>query len=494
MDTDKMIPIDSQLENFKQYLDNNRRCILSSRFGNGKSYFLSKFIEKNSENYLFIPIYPVNYQVMDNKDIFELIKRDILIRLLSNEDIKIDGLDNKKTSLLWHFLKTKLLGTIADILEVTPDITLSVGTGIDIGINIGNAIKKIREIKKKYEDRKNDETKDVPNDYIKSFDKLMGSIYEFDTISQLITEIIYEYKQNNPNKKVVLVIEDLDRIDPAHIFRILNVFSAHFDRYDTLSAKEELKDRDNKFGFDKIVLVCDIENIKNIYHHVYGEKTDFLGYINKFSTTLPYKYSLQDLIKDYIINELFEKELVAYPKICDSLAGKIVGMMNPGENVEVNLRTIRERIINAKDLIKETRIQLTKQLQGKYIPAKSAFTYFLSLLRNFEIDFLSFRESIPKDEIISLIGVDWYIVGEFAEDIVFGIRDGYLEMELANYHNSHIISWETIPLTAMQVRHGEGEMPDFSRLYLQDTESVLVKLFYKHIDGIIEFLCKKVII
>lgn len=43
MDTDKMIPIDSQLENFKQYLDNNRRCILSSRFGNGKSYFLSNF-------------------------------------------------------------------------------------------------------------------------------------------------------------------------------------------------------------------------------------------------------------------------------------------------------------------------------------------------------------------------------------------------------------------------------------------------------------------
>ena len=56
MNTDNMIPIDSQLENFKQYLDNNRRCILSSRFGNGKSYFLSNFIEKNSENYLFIPI------------------------------------------------------------------------------------------------------------------------------------------------------------------------------------------------------------------------------------------------------------------------------------------------------------------------------------------------------------------------------------------------------------------------------------------------------
>lgn len=493
MDTDKMIPIDSQLENFKQYLDNNRRCILSSRFGNGKSYFLSKFIEKNSENYLFIPIYPVNYQVMDNKDIFELIKRDILIRLLSNEDIKIDELDDKKTCLFWHFLKTKPLGTIADILEMTPDITLPVGAGIDIGINIGNAIKKIREIIKRYKDRKKDETKDVPNDYINSFDKLMGSIYEFDTISQLITEIIYEYKRHNSNKKVVLVIEDLDRIDPAHIFRILNVFSAHFDRYDTLSAKEELKDWDNKFGFDKIVLVCDIENIKNIYHHVYGEKTDFLGYINKFSTSLPYKYSLQNLIKDYIINELFEKEFVAYPKICDRLAGEIVNMMNPGGNEEVNLRIIRERIINAKDFIKETRIQLTKQLQGKYIPAKSAFTYFLSLLKSFEIDFQLFRESLSYEELILLIGVDWYIVGEIADDIIFKWSRGHLEISYIIHENEYKYNKNEDALPMIK-ETSENEMPDFSRLYLQDTESVLVKLFYKHIDGIIEFLHKEVII
>lgn len=493
MDIDKMIPIDSQLENFKQYLDNNRRCILSSRFGNGKSYFLSNFIEKNSENYLFIPIYPVNYQVMDNKDIFELIKRDILIRLLSNEDIKIDGLDDEKTCLFWHFLKTKSLGTIADILEMAPDITLPVDAGIDIGINIGNAIKKFREIIRKYKDWKKDETKDVPNDYIKSFDKLMGSIYEFDTISQLITEIIYEYKQNNPNKKVVLVIEDLDRIDPAHIFRILNVFSAHFDRYDTFSADIELKDRDNKFGFDKIVLVCDIENIKNIYHHVYGEKTDFLGYINKFSTSLPYKYSLQDLIKDYIINELFEKELVTYPKICDCLAGKIVSMMNSGGNEEVNLRTIRGRIINAKDHIKQTRIQLTKQLQGKYIPAKSAFTYFLSLLKSFEIDFQLFRKSLPKDDIISLIGVDWYIVGEITDDIRLRWSRGYLDISYIIHEKGYRSGEYTAPSYAIK-ETSENEMPDFSRLCLRYIESVFVGELYKHIDEIVGFLRKKVII
>ena len=30
-------------------------------------------------------------------------------------------------------------------------------------------------------------------------------------------------------KKTVLIIDDLDRIDPEHIFRLLNVFAAHLD-------------------------------------------------------------------------------------------------------------------------------------------------------------------------------------------------------------------------------------------------------------------------
>lgn len=129
-----------------------------------------------------------------------------------------------------------------------------------------------------------------------------------------------------------------------------------------------------------------------------------------------------------------------YPKICDCLAGKIVSMMNSGGNEEVNLRIIRERIIKAKDLIKETRIQLTKQLQGKYIPAKSAFTYFLSLLKNFKIDFQLFRESLHRDEIISLIGIDWYIVGEIADDIIFKWSRGHLEISYIIHENEYNIT------------------------------------------------------
>lgn len=341
----EMISINLHLENFKQYLEANNRCILSSRFGNGKSYFISKFIEKYSENYLFIPIYPVNYQVMDNKDIFELIKRDVLIRLLSNDLVEVDNINLNTPFLCYQFFKNNPADIISFIIDVIPNINLF---GIDI--NIGNIIKKADSIKRKYETWKNITTENdkySSTNYIKSFERLKGSIYEFDAITQLICDIIKEYKNNHPEKEVILIIEDLDRIDPAHIFRILNVFSAHFDRY----LHDDTFEQNNKFGFDKIISVCDIDNIKNIYSHIYGEKTDFLGYISKFSNSQPYKYSLIDFIKEYIINNLLDKELLKYSKISDSISEEIVKKMNTKEQVEVNLRIIKERIINSKKIL-----------------------------------------------------------------------------------------------------------------------------------------------
>ena len=54
---ENMIPIDSYLKDFKQYLDANSRCILSAKFGNGKSYFISRFMKnilKNIYSFLYI--------------------------------------------------------------------------------------------------------------------------------------------------------------------------------------------------------------------------------------------------------------------------------------------------------------------------------------------------------------------------------------------------------------------------------------------------------
>lgn len=87
-----------------------------------------------------------------------------------------------------------------------------------------------------------------------------------------------------------MIIEDLDRIDPEHIFRILNVISAHYDQ------RYHDEYYHNKFGFDKIIIVSDYQNIKNIFHHRYGVDVDFDGYINKFYSTSPFHFNNNNAI------------------------------------------------------------------------------------------------------------------------------------------------------------------------------------------------------
>ena len=84
-----IIPIDSEIATFSDYLNNNCRGILSARFGDGKSFFLNKVKEQLSDKYFFLTIYPVNYQVAENKDIFEYIKRDILLQILMTSEIAL---------------------------------------------------------------------------------------------------------------------------------------------------------------------------------------------------------------------------------------------------------------------------------------------------------------------------------------------------------------------------------------------------------------------
>jgi len=43
-------------------------------------------------------------------------------------------------------------------------------------------------------------------------------------------------------------------------------------------------------------LVCDVKNIENIFHHKYGEKTDFNGYMNKYFSSKPFEYDNKAMI------------------------------------------------------------------------------------------------------------------------------------------------------------------------------------------------------
>ena len=82
-DENIFIPIDEKIEDFHQHLLSHQRTILSAKYGDGKTVFLSHFMEdeKVANDFEFITIYPVNYQVLENRDIFDLIKFDILMQM-----------------------------------------------------------------------------------------------------------------------------------------------------------------------------------------------------------------------------------------------------------------------------------------------------------------------------------------------------------------------------------------------------------------------------
>lgn len=311
------IPIDKSKEKFRHYLRANDRCVLSAAFGDGKSYFLEEFKKECSDEFVFITLHPVNYQVAQTYDIFELIKRDILLQLIVSEVIT-DTVEISESNYLYSYLFhndfTGYIVKILSLLNPSPEFMSQLSAAV-AGKKL---VQKLRESYKKRKD-KIDETSDMSQieRFFTNLSLQKGSIYEYDPITSIITQSVRQYKKREDAKKLVLVIEDLDRLDPAHIFRILNVLSAHIDRqYLPHLEMEENCYSPNKYGFDKSVLVCDLENIRKIYFHFYGINANFDGYMGKFTTYAPFLYSFEKVMEEYLTDELtricpFEREAVS---------------------------------------------------------------------------------------------------------------------------------------------------------------------------------------
>lgn len=284
MDT---IDISQNIQDFKQVFENESRIIFSAKFGDGKSYFLKKFMEsypKEANDCYFITLHPVNYVVEENRDVIEYIKRDILFQLIKDNriyDFK-EGYDKifdavcNKDSLL------KLGNFVASIIPIE---------GLKEGYE---ALKDFAStIHEKY---KSQDVLHVADDYLNGFYGKSGSISECDAFTCLIQKSLEQMMA-----KSVLIIEDLDRIDPAHLFRIMNVLSSQVDNpyYSEVP-------HGNKFGFDKIILVMDYEIARHLFHHFYGKEANYDGYMNKFLNTLPYSYSIREEAHWQVRQKIFD--------------------------------------------------------------------------------------------------------------------------------------------------------------------------------------------
>lgn len=292
-------PIKTQIAEFDKYLKLNPRGIFSAKFGDGKTHMLNRFKESFETKYEFITLYPVNYQISTNADIFELIKRDILLQLFLKDMIDIKACEVNEDNLVQYELYNNL-DKIFDVahmaavaLHPSPEI-VALGGVVEVAKKLYRLRKEIRAKKEDLESTSEDIKLTA---YLEAFEQKQGCIYEFDFISNLIFQAA-----NASEKQTVLIIEDMDRLDPAQIFRILNVLAAHidFNLIPKCQISADIGYPTNKFGFDNILIVCDYINVEKIYRHIYGQDVDFDGYIKKYTTSLPFYYSFSTVVRNYL--------------------------------------------------------------------------------------------------------------------------------------------------------------------------------------------------
>lgn len=272
---DLNIEITSPEQKLLDHLTHNERIILSGKFGIGKSFFLNKYFESHSDKFISINLRPVNYVVSSNEDIFQLIKYDIIYELLiHNDEYELFNINPLEEATIRNYFIADNFGNILD--KFFTSVNLIDKSILDLSKYIYSLVNEYEKFRHKHLDRLNQfKQLDIFN---KELTNKLGGIYENDFISELINNSIEKLKQTG--KRIILVIDDVDRIDPEHIFRIINVFGAHLD----------IRKNENKFLFDSTILVCDIKNIRGVFMHRYGKFVDFEGYIDKFYSNSIFYY------------------------------------------------------------------------------------------------------------------------------------------------------------------------------------------------------------
>lgn len=352
----KTIDISHELTRFQQHLENNRQTILSAKFGDGKTYFLNEYIKQHEEDTFFVVLHPVNYVVSPNEDIFEYIKREILCSLVHKDEFQ---------EIDWNQL-IKEFFNYDSVLEGVDWIAQHISWGKYATLPL-HLFKKIDD-------------KFAVDKYFDKFKEAKGGLFEFDQFSFAIQRTINEIQKK---QKCVLVIEDLDRLDPGHLFRILNVLSAHIDQ----------GDGSPKFSFDNIIAVLDYETTRHIFTHFYGEKANYEGYMSKFMSSHAFEYSITRVAHEELIKYLEKQCWVSLPFEVPADINKV---SFPNFIASLSVRDIVHILDGIENQIDSTDVEIYNDYK---IKSNDYITRFLSVLvrMKYKITYESLLEFFIED-------------------------------------------------------------------------------------------------
>lgn len=412
-----------------------------------------KSYDEKDNDYYFITLHPVNYVVEENRNVIEYIKRDILFQLIKDNriyDFK-EGCDKIFDAVCNVESLFKLADFAASIIPVK---------GLKEGYKALKGLVSTIEEKRKEQD-----VLHVVEDYLNGFYGKKGSISECDAFTYLIQKSLERMMA-----KSVLIIEDLDRIDPAHLFRIMNVLSSQVDNpyYSEVP-------NGNKFGFDKIILVMDYEIARHLFHHFYGKEANYEGYMNKFLNTLPYSYSIKEEAHRQVEAKLLD--------ICktDEFLGVVQQLSSnkeecfsvPSTIMQLSVRRCKEFLdMDVCNLIRNT------WMKGEYdIPTQTAWTKILACYR-----FLLSDRSLNAIQEMMLYGFSDLQLAELYAPYNYalkGVNEFYMEYENDMYdfcyiegknlvRRGRVLSWQSDKtLDVAEIRKELRKMiPDIRNLLL----------------------------
>jgi len=354
----------------------NKRILFSAPFGAGKSYFLEKYF-KNSDDYNFINLYPVDYSVTSNDDIFEIIKFDVLEALLArySNEIKLTEEDLSQALITQEFLRNEV--NYYEVFKVFAKYFPG-GEAVTDGIDV---LKKQFDEHNTFSEKMKRKPSDNAADFIRQIRKTKNSIRELDEVSLMIKSFVERVIEAN-QKRFILIVDDLDRLDPDHIFRIINVFTAHHN------SKTEL----NKFGFDKVVFVCDVNNIEHMFKHRFGPQADFTGYIDKFYSKNIFEFDGRSFLKEVYYDDFIKSKRYLDE---DNFNLQTLRKLNDGSSVIDGFK----RIVNDLIDIDAIRIRSILKFQALKLPTNKVVLYgmqFQSAYHDFLVLIFLLRQLMPR--------------------------------------------------------------------------------------------------
>jgi len=386
-----IIPIEGLFPKFESHLKikNNTRILFSGKFGIGKSYFLNEFFENKKEDYEAFHLFPVNYQITSNENIIEFLKYDILVELLKKNKNIIQKNDYGN---LTDFQRLFHLWGSDNFVEIFK-------TGVSLIPKLGRPIKDVIELTESFWNFKKEMEAGeqvLVDNFLKEIKK--KNISETDPISELLKQKIGEQKNK---KQSVLILDDLERIDPEHIFRIINIFLAHFDSHN--------KELSNKFNFDKVILVADVQNLKSIFHYKYGKQTDFNGYFDKFFSVEVFQFKNEEIITKIIDQIILKFQIEDTENLNEALEPDGFLRIFLEDILKKSLELTGKEKLNLRQLLKGIKFPLSAFKKGHYkkgfqgrdqaVPQfiNISIEALISIFGGLDSDFISVLEKIKQN-------------------------------------------------------------------------------------------------